>query len=119
VVFGDPVGLVQAAGGAAILAGIALNSLPLLLPLGAQRWVLSAMAAVQTWRYNIVSAATPVTDRDNGPQRGPGLIAPRGRTRRLPKGHPPQGKAIGWPGLPASLGTRSLRTHNFAPDARR
>ena len=30
VVFGDPVGLVQAAGGAAILAGIALSSLPLL-----------------------------------------------------------------------------------------
>jgi drug/metabolite transporter (DMT)-like permease len=30
VVFGDPVGLAQAAGGAAILAGIALSSLPLL-----------------------------------------------------------------------------------------
>ena len=30
VLFGDPVGLVQAAGGAAILAGIALSSLPLL-----------------------------------------------------------------------------------------
>jgi drug/metabolite transporter (DMT)-like permease len=30
VVFGDPVGLVQVAGGAAILAGIALSSLPLL-----------------------------------------------------------------------------------------
>ena len=30
VVFGDPVGLVQAGGGAAILAGIALSSLPLL-----------------------------------------------------------------------------------------
>ena len=30
VVFGDPVGLVQAGGGAAILAGIALSSLPLI-----------------------------------------------------------------------------------------
>jgi hypothetical protein len=26
---------------------------------------------------------------------------------------------VGQPGLPAPLGTRSLRTHNFAPDARR
>jgi O-acetylserine/cysteine efflux transporter len=32
VVFGDPVGLAQAAGGAAILGGIALSSLPLLRP---------------------------------------------------------------------------------------
>ena len=42
-----------------------------------QRWMINAMAAVQTWRhrggwrYNIVSAAKPVTDRDNGQQRGP------------------------------------------------
>ena len=40
--------------------------------------MINAMAAVQTWRhrggwrYNIVSAAKPVTDRDNGQQRGPG-----------------------------------------------
>ncbi|HSO53470.1 MAG TPA: DMT family transporter, partial [Actinomycetes bacterium] len=33
VAFGDPVGLAQAAGGAAILAGIALSSLPLLRPI--------------------------------------------------------------------------------------
>ena len=32
VVFGNPMGPVQAAGGAAILAGIALSSLPLLGP---------------------------------------------------------------------------------------
>jgi O-acetylserine/cysteine efflux transporter len=34
VVFGDPAGMAQAAGGAAILTGIALSSLPLLLPRG-------------------------------------------------------------------------------------
>jgi len=40
--------------------------------------MINAMAAVETWRhrggwrYNIVSAAKPVTDRDNGQQRGPG-----------------------------------------------
>jgi O-acetylserine/cysteine efflux transporter len=34
VVFGDPVGMAQAAGGAAILTGIALSSLPLLLAWG-------------------------------------------------------------------------------------
>jgi hypothetical protein len=32
----------------------------------------NAMAAVQTWRYNIVAAAKPVTDRDNGQQPGRG-----------------------------------------------
>jgi drug/metabolite transporter (DMT)-like permease len=37
VVFGDPVGIPQAAGGAAILAGIALSSLPLLLARGPGR----------------------------------------------------------------------------------
>jgi drug/metabolite transporter (DMT)-like permease len=42
VVFGDPVGLVQAGGGAAILAGIALSSLPLL----ASRRVARRAAAV-------------------------------------------------------------------------
>jgi len=30
------------------------------------------MAAVQTWRYHIVAAAKPVTDRDNGQQPGRG-----------------------------------------------
>ena len=44
VVFGDPVGLVQAGGGAAILAGIALSSLPLL----AGRRVARRAAAVVT-----------------------------------------------------------------------
>jgi hypothetical protein len=39
-----------------------------------QRWVITAMAAVLTWRhrawrYNIVSAAQPVTDRENAQQR--------------------------------------------------
>jgi drug/metabolite transporter (DMT)-like permease len=37
VAFGDPVGLAQAAGGAAILAGIALSSLPLLRPIHPDR----------------------------------------------------------------------------------
>jgi hypothetical protein len=46
VVFGDPVGLVQAGGGAAILAGIALSSLPLL----AGRRMARRAAAVVTAR---------------------------------------------------------------------
>jgi O-acetylserine/cysteine efflux transporter len=36
VVFGDPVGMAHAAGGAAILTGIALSSLPLLLARGSE-----------------------------------------------------------------------------------
>ena len=41
-----------------------------------QQWVINAMTAVQTWRqrggwYNIVAAAKPVTNWDNGQQPGP------------------------------------------------
>jgi len=45
VVFGDPVGLVQAGGGAAILAGIALSSLPLLAGLRVARRAAAVVAA--------------------------------------------------------------------------
>jgi len=51
---------------------------PFSLPLGAQRWVISATAAAETWRhrgvwrYNIVAVAKPATNRDNDQQRGPG-----------------------------------------------
>src|SRR5437763_14911013 len=45
VVFGDPVGLVQAGGGAAILAGIALSSLPLLAGRRVARRAAAVMAA--------------------------------------------------------------------------
>ena len=45
VVFGDPVGLVQAGGGAAILAGIALSSLPLLADRRVARRATAVVAA--------------------------------------------------------------------------
>jgi hypothetical protein len=48
------------------------RSSPFSRPLGPPRWVSNAMAAVQTWRYNIVAAARPTTDRDNGQQPGRG-----------------------------------------------
>jgi drug/metabolite transporter (DMT)-like permease len=59
VVFSDPVGLVQAGGGAAILAGIALSSLPLLWPPaasvrrlagGRDRRARLARSGARTWR---------------------------------------------------------------------
>jgi O-acetylserine/cysteine efflux transporter len=57
VVFGDPAGMAQAAGGAAILTGIALSSLPLLR---ARRpaVLISATAAVQTWRHRARGGTT-------------------------------------------------------------
>ena len=64
VVFGDPVGLVQAAGGAAILAGIALSSLPLL----AGRRVARRAALV-------VAAGTGVLGLGLGLAPGPGVRA--------------------------------------------
>src|SRR5690349_4303719 len=48
VVFGDPVGLVQAGGGAAILAGIALSSLPLLAGRRVARRAAMVVAAAGT-----------------------------------------------------------------------
>ena len=66
VVFGDPVGLVQAGGGAAILAGIALSSLPLL----AGRRVARRAAAV-------VAAGTGA-----GARRGSDRACEHGRGRR-------------------------------------
>ena len=71
VVFGDPVGLVQAGGGAAILAGIALSSLPLL----AGRRVARRAAAV-------VAAGTGA-----GAEAGAGLApGPGVRARTWPPG---------------------------------
>jgi O-acetylserine/cysteine efflux transporter len=64
VVFGDPVGIAQAAGGAAILTGIALSSLPLL--------------------------RTPATQ---GPPSPPAAAARRSRTPRRQPGPPDRGLA--------------------------
>ena len=69
VVFGDPVGLVQAGGGAAILAGIALSSLPLL----AGRRVARRAAAV-------VAAGTGA---EAGAGAGPGVRADAARAGRV------------------------------------
>ena len=68
VVFGDPVGLVQAGGGAAILAGIALSSLPLL----AGRRVARRAAAV-------VAAGRPGAGAEAGAEAGAGAGARTGR----------------------------------------
>jgi hypothetical protein len=53
-----------------------------------QAWVINAMAAVETWwrrdgwRYNIVSAATPISDRDTVRSVAP-VAAPEARCLAL------------------------------------
>ena len=98
VVFGDPVGLVQAGGGAAILAGIALSSLPLL----AGRRVARRAAAV-------VAAGTGA-----GTGAGAGGRGGRGRCRRA------RGRECEAPGASARKcpGGRSLH-HRSPPGWRR
>jgi O-acetylserine/cysteine efflux transporter len=76
VVFGDPVGLVQAGGGAAILAGIALSSLPLIAGRRVARraaLVVAADAAADT----SAAAATAAPAQGAGAQ-GAGVTASEG-----------------------------------------
>ena len=77
VVFGDPVGLVQAGGGAAILAGIALSSLPLI---AGRRVARRAALVVAAGTGAGAEGAGARTGRADGraPARGRG----RGRGRR-------------------------------------
>src|SRR6185437_3494608 len=78
VVFGDPVGLVQAGGGAAILAGIAVSSLPLL----AGRRVARRAAGRPSARARGTGRERgPGRGRDPGRERGPGRGEARARAR--------------------------------------
>jgi O-acetylserine/cysteine efflux transporter len=84
VVFGDPLGLAQAAGGAAILAGITLSSLPLLL----------------TARRPAVGDQRDGCGRDVAAQ---GRVAVQHRRRRR-AGHGPGQRSAAWPGCGTSGG---------------
>jgi drug/metabolite transporter (DMT)-like permease len=70
VAFGDPVGLVQVAGGAAILAGIALSSLPLLAGRRVARR--AALVAAAGAAADAAAAAGAAADADASAAAGPG-----------------------------------------------
>jgi O-acetylserine/cysteine efflux transporter len=76
VVFSDPVGLAQVAGGVAILAGIALSSLPLLAGRRVERRALA------------VVAAAAVADADSGADAGAGVAAGAGVGTEAPGAAP-------------------------------
>jgi O-acetylserine/cysteine efflux transporter len=72
VVFGDPVGLVQAGGGAAILAGIALSSLPLLAGRRVARRAAAVVAAGSGAGAEAGSASTGIAAGRVGASAGVG-----------------------------------------------
>ncbi|HEX3190203.1 MAG TPA: DMT family transporter [Streptosporangiaceae bacterium] len=73
VVFGDPAGLAQAGGGAAILAGIALSSLPLLAGRRVARRAEAVVAAGTSAGAGAGSASTSVAAERVGASAGVGL----------------------------------------------
>ena len=75
VVFGDPVGLAQAGGGAAILAGIALSSLPLLAGRRVARRAAAVLAAGTGAGAGAGSASTSVAAERVSASAGAGLAA--------------------------------------------
>ena len=79
VVFGDPVGLVQVAGGAAILAGIALSSLPLLAGRRVARRAALVTGAAAA-RAGAEAAPARRRGRDRAGADGRHRAGPRGRT---------------------------------------
>jgi O-acetylserine/cysteine efflux transporter len=103
VVFGDPVGMAHAAGGAAILTGIALSSLPLLLARGAEGRPTVEQhqhagpgtrprprrrdrgLVLQPWIVTVMGVGLPVVVADSkpapAPASGPNLRAMSLRTR--------------------------------------
>ena len=91
VVFGDPVGMAQAAGGAAILAGIVLSSLPLLLPLDRRRG--GPWTAWTCRRQRPLVGEKPADPWVEGDGPGPGQVGAgslRDRPRRrYPPARPP------------------------------
>src|SRR5215813_12604040 len=70
VAFGDPVGLAQVAGGVAILAGIALSSLPLLAGRRVERRALAAVAAAAA--ADAAAASADAASADAGADAGAG-----------------------------------------------
>ena len=87
VVFGDPVGLVQVAGGLAILAGIALSSLPLI---AAGRMARRAAAAVAVGAGTGAGARTaPVPAGSSAGQVGAGIGAGRAGAELARRREPP------------------------------
>jgi drug/metabolite transporter (DMT)-like permease len=95
VAFGDKVGLVQVAGGLAILAGIGLSSLPLITARRAEAKrvaavgapaAASAPAAARVAAPVVTAAGTPTAARGRAPGRPP-------HRGRRPGGHGPDGRA--------------------------
>ena len=93
VAFGDPVGLVQVAGGVTILAGIGLSSLPLLAGRRTSRRVAASAGA----SASAASAGAPATSgwlrrltvNPDGQERsaGPAGLPPQARLHRSPPHH--------------------------------
>ena len=80
--FGDPVGLAQVAGGAAIVAGIGLSSLPLLA--GRRRPQAAAEAVPAAARPALVGAGLAVHESGTLPERG--TTTPRSRNSGMRHG---------------------------------
>ena len=115
VVFGDPVGLVQAGGGAAILAGIALSSLPLL----AGRRVARRAAAVVAAGTGAEPGAE--AEAEAGARTGragvlPGAWAPAASARNCPSEQSLHHRSPSWRGREsmnvASYPIDSAERHN-------
>jgi EamA-like transporter family len=100
VVFGDPVGMAQAAGGAAVLTGIALSSLPLLLAWPPVRPEAVEVAATEE-AFDVLDGAFTFTGGgDLGALRlGPrgGMSPGCGGCRLGPAGARATEAAAGWP----------------------
>ena len=121
-VFGDPAGPVQLAGGAAILAGIALSSLPLL---GTGRRGRATGEPRQDTRRPRPRPLSQRPQSRNPQSRNPRSRNPRSRSPRSPSSQPrtpqsptPQSRARG-PGArrsrPRSLGARSPQARSVGP----
>jgi drug/metabolite transporter (DMT)-like permease len=84
VVFGDPVGMAQAAGGAAVLTGIALSSLPLLLARPPGRPEAVEVAATEE-AFDVLDGAFTFTVGGGEVRAGPGtfVAVPRGASHVL------------------------------------
>jgi len=94
VAFGDPVGLAQVAGGVAILAGIALSSLPLLTGRRVERRALAAVAAEAAADAAAASAdagadAGAGTSTGAAAESGTGVAAGVGVSTEAPRAAPP------------------------------
>ena len=105
MVFGDPVGLVQVAGGLAILAGIALSSLPLIAAGRMARRAAAVVAAETVGAGTDAGAAVGAGCAGAGALRVPGLralgvwaraLSPGARARSLPGGRSRPHRSLPW-----------------------